>query len=69
MRDLKSYCNILLDNNNRKPICRFHFDHKQKYVGFFDENKKEEKIPIEKPAEIYGYKDKIKTTIGYYEGV
>ena len=28
MRDQRSYCGILLDNNNRKPICRlFNFDH------------------------------------------
>lgn len=28
MRDQKSYCGILLDDNNRKPICRlFNFDH------------------------------------------
>ena len=28
MRDQKSYCSILLDDNNRKPICRlFNFDH------------------------------------------
>ena len=28
MRDQKSYCGIILDNNNRKPICRlFNFEH------------------------------------------
>lgn len=25
MRDAKSYCAVLLDDNNRRPICRFHF--------------------------------------------
>lgn len=28
MRDQKSYCSVILDNNNRKPICRFfNFEH------------------------------------------
>ena len=68
LKDTKSYCNVLLDNNVRKQICRFYFDHKQKYVGFFDENKKEEKVPIEKLSEIYNYAEKLKATVGYYDG-
>jgi hypothetical protein len=31
MRDVQSYCGILLDDNNRKPICCFHFNAAQKY--------------------------------------
>ena len=27
MRDTKSYCGILLDDNNRKPICRLRFNY------------------------------------------
>ncbi len=27
MKDTKSYYGILLDANNRKPICRFHFNY------------------------------------------
>src|SRR5690606_17940041 len=30
MRDTKSYCGILLDDNNRKPICRLRFNFSQK---------------------------------------
>ena len=33
VRDTKSYCGILLDDNNRKPICRLHFNSSQKYLG------------------------------------
>ncbi len=37
MRDQKSYCSILLDNNNRKPICRLynfqHFDWGMDNIG------------------------------------
>ena len=39
MRDAQSYCAILCDNNNRRPICRLHFNAKQKYVEIFEENK------------------------------
>ena len=36
MRDVQSYCGILLDDNNRKPICRLHFNGSKKYVTLFD---------------------------------
>jgi hypothetical protein len=68
LRDRKNYCNVLLDNNIKKRVCRFYFDSRQKYVGFFDENKVEEKIPIDKLSNIYKYDEKLKATIGYYEG-
>lgn len=68
LKDTRSYCNVLLDNNVRKPICRFYFDGEQKYVGFFDENKVQEKEPINKLSEIYNYAEKLRATIGYYDG-
>lgn len=40
-RDTQSYFGILLDDNNRKPICRLHFNRSQKYLGIFDEEKNE----------------------------
>ena len=49
MRDAKSYCAVLLDDNNRKPICRFYFGPKQKSVAVFDNEKKwklESRLPI-----------------------
>ncbi len=30
MRDAQSYCAILLDDNNRKPICRLRFNNSEK---------------------------------------
>ncbi|KAF5417211.1 MAG: hypothetical protein C5S49_03775 [Candidatus Methanogaster sp.] len=68
LKDRKSYCNVLLDNNVRKPVCRFYFDSKQKYLAFFDENKAEEKVPMDKLSDIYKYADKLKATIDHYEG-
>jgi hypothetical protein len=66
-KDTVSYCNVLLDNNVRKPICRFFFDGKQKYVAIFGENKVQERVPIDKLSDIYKYTDKIKATVGYYD--
>ena len=66
MRDTKSYCGILLDDNNRKPICRFHFDHAQWYLGLITD-KQEERIPIDALDDIFTYADRIKNTISEYE--
>lgn len=42
IRDAQSYCAILLDDNNRKPICRLRFNNLQKLrLGLFNENKEE----------------------------
>jgi hypothetical protein len=39
MRDAQSYCAILLDDNNRKPLCRFYFNGKKWSIGIPDESK------------------------------
>ncbi len=66
MRDVKSYCGILLDDNNRKPICRLHFNYTKKYLGVF-ENKKENRIPIDDVSDIFNHADKIKAIIAEYD--
>ena len=67
-RDTLSYFGILLDDNNRKPICRMYFNAKStKYVSTFDENKKETKHDINSLDDIYKYADEIKATIGFYD--
>ena len=66
MRDVQSYCGILLDDNNRKPICRLHFNSSQKQLGLFDKNKNEERVSIEQLDEIYKYSERLKETINYY---
>jgi len=67
MRDTKSYCGVLLDDNNRKPICRLRFNHAQKYLGVFDAEKKETRIPIGKVSDIYQHGDAIRATLALYE--
>ena len=71
MRDTKSYCGILLDDNNRKPICRLRFDTKQKYVGTFDDEndaKNEIKNPINNPNDIYSLANKLKYIVKWFDG-
>ena len=68
MRDTKSYCGVLLDDNNRKPICRLLFNGKQKYLGLLDVEKNIERIAIHKPREIYKFADRLVDKIGEYEG-
>ncbi len=67
MRDTKSYCGILLDNNNRKPICRLRFNYSQKYVGVFDREKAETKHPIGTLKEIYQLADCLIETVSFYD--
>jgi hypothetical protein len=66
-RDTKSYMGILLDDNNRKPICRLWFNSKQKYLGIFDGKKEETRIPIESAVDIYQHADKILEILATYE--
>jgi predicted type IV restriction endonuclease len=66
-RDTKSYMGILLDDNNRKPICRLWFNTKQKYLGVFNAQKNEERIPLDKITDLYLNADRILATIDYYE--
>jgi len=58
-RDTVSYFNILLDDNNRKLICRLWLNKETKYLGYLDENRKEQKIKINSLNDIYQYTDVI----------
>lgn len=66
MRDAQSYCAILCDNNNRRPLCRLHFNAKQKYVEIFDDNKVGKREPISAVSDIYKYADAIIATAKSY---
>jgi hypothetical protein len=68
MRDTISHCGILLDDTNRKPICRLWFNSPQeKVLGIFDENKQETKHPIVDVNEIYKFADELKKTVLHYD--
>ncbi len=62
-RDVQSYFGVLLDNNNRKPICRLWFNGNKKYVGVFDEKKHETRIPITGPDALFDQADAIRASL------
>lgn len=66
-RDTKSYFGVLLDDNNRKPICRLHFNTSQKYITVFDKNRTETKHAISCLDEVYNYTQQIRDSISAYE--
>ncbi|UZN52385.1 type I restriction enzyme HsdR N-terminal domain-containing protein [Cupriavidus cauae] len=67
IRDAASYCAILFDDNNRKPICRLRFNNENRlYIGLFDENKEEERIPLGSLDDIFDLGDRLKATVASY---
>ncbi|CAH0132601.1 hypothetical protein SRABI05_00084 [Agrobacterium fabrum] len=65
MRDQKSYCGVLIDNNNRKPLARLHFNRSIKYIGLFD-GEAEERLIIDSLDQIYEHSDRLRTTAKRY---
>jgi hypothetical protein len=65
-RDSKTYFAIILDNNNRKPIARLWFNRKQKYLGVFNNDKSETRLPIESPEDIYHHAVQLRTIVTNY---
>lgn len=68
-RDTLNYCGILLDDNNRKTICRLWLNSpKKKYISIFDNDKNEKKVEIETLDDIYKFEeDLFKAVQGYDE--
>lgn len=67
-RDTINYFGILLDDNNRKPICRMRFNSQtKKYLVTFDADKKEVKHEIKSLDDIYDYAEEIKAAIAMYD--
>lgn len=66
-RDTKSYFGVLLDDNNRKPLCRLRFNAQSvKYIGIIDKDKKETKEEIETVDDIYQFRDRLHETLDSY---
>lgn len=63
-RDSKSYFAVLLDDNNRKPIARLHFNGKsRKYLGTFDAAKNETRHLLSSLDDIYLHSDHIREAV------
>jgi predicted type IV restriction endonuclease len=65
-RDAQSYFSILLDDNNRKAICRLYFNTNRKYIGIIDSSKKEIKNEIFSLDDIYKYSEQLSATAETY---
>ncbi|THV26256.1 type I restriction endonuclease [Glycomyces paridis] len=66
-RDAKSYCAILLDDNNRRPVARLHFNGKsKKYLSTFDEAKTETRHLLGSLDDIYLHADAIRGVVRSY---
>jgi hypothetical protein len=67
MRDAQSYCAILLDDNNRRPICRLRFNNLERLaIGIFNEKKEEERFVLEGLDDLYNYSEQLKATLVSY---
>ena len=67
-RDALSYFAILLDDNNRKPICRLYFNSKtKKYISTFDKDKKETKHEIKDLNDIFNFEKELCEVIKAYD--
>jgi predicted type IV restriction endonuclease len=66
-RDVVTYFGVLLDDNNRKPICRFHFNTSKKYISLFDSpDRSEEKVQISSIDEIKNFAGRLLNTVKSY---
>jgi hypothetical protein len=65
-RDAKSYFAVLLDDNNRKPVARLHFNGKQKYLGLLDDDKNEIRHTLDSLDQIYQHADAIREAVRRY---
>ncbi len=67
-RDALTYFAILLDDNNRKPICRLYFNAKsKKYISTFDANKVETKHEISDLNDIFNLENELCEIIKVYD--
>lgn len=67
MRDNLSYCAILLDDNNRKPVCRLRFNNTGKLaVGIFKADKTEERFALEQIDDLYSHAERLKATVALH---
>lgn len=67
-RDTTNYLNILLDDNNRKTICRLWLNGAKLYISFIDDNKKDVKSELANLDDIYKFADQIVASAMQFDG-
>lgn len=68
-RDAQSYFAILLDDNNRKTICRLYLNGNKKYFVTIDEQKKEVKNEITSIDDIFNHSQSLHKIVENYDAV
>ncbi|PZR26429.1 MAG: restriction endonuclease [Citrobacter freundii] len=68
-RDAQSYFAILLDDNNRKPICRLYLNGSKKYIGVFDEQKKETRMELATVDDVFLHAELLVKTVEGYDKI
>jgi hypothetical protein len=68
-RDAQTYFAILLDDNNRKTICRLYLNGGKKFFVTLDEQKKEVKNEITSIDDIFKYSDTLLSIVDGYDKV
>lgn len=66
-RDALSYFAILLDDNNRKTICRLYFNGVKKYFVILDEQRKEVRNEITSLDDLFNYSDALFKAVEWYD--
>jgi hypothetical protein len=66
-RDAQSYFAILLDDNNRKTICRLYLNGNKKFFVTLDDQKKEVKVEIHTLDDIFKYSEPLLKTVENYD--
>lgn len=66
-RDAQSYFSVLVDDNNRKPVCRLFLEGTKKSMVLFDENRKETRYELSSIDDIYQYSEQLLTTALNYD--
>lgn len=65
-RDAQSYFSVLLDDNNRKPICRFFLSDNRKQMVIIDASRNEEKLELNTLDDIYAFSEKLIAALNSY---
>jgi predicted type IV restriction endonuclease len=66
LRDAQSYCAVLFDDNNRKPVIRLHFNGKSKFVTLFNASKEGVRQDIVSIEDLFQLREPIKAVIQTY---
>lgn len=66
-RDAQDYFSVLMDDNNRRPICRLRLNAKSvKYIGLLDAERRETKHEIKSLDDIYNFAEALCSAAALY---